>query len=153
MQSKKGGKQYFVRDKAVPWYKSKQFSIGIMLFSIAVWFACSMRTLNTINFETKRLILRSEGCAYLQIHHFQTHTYPITNTCVAEAPFKYLPFSDNGLIWADDESTVFVNGSQIVAVEALPDRPWPPARRRDFTYVAIGTLVYLGIFIFMVVNF
>jgi hypothetical protein len=153
MHNKNTSKNYFTREKNVPWYKGPGFSIGMMLLSTSIWFGYSMRTLNSIDYVQKRLILRSEGCAYLHIHNLQTRPYPITNTCTIEVPFKYLTFSDNGLIWADDQSTVFVNGSQIVAVEALPDQPWPPARHRDFSYVAICTLVYFAILTFLFIKF
>lgn len=154
MQNQNSSKKYFIRDKSKPWYKNPSLSIGCMLLCTAVWFVCGVRTLSTNDFETKRLILRSEGCAYLQIHNLQTQHYSIANTCMAEVPFKYMSFSNTGVIWADDgKNNVFVNGSQIVAVEALPDQPWPAERRRNSIYVAIGTLFYMSIMFFLFATF
>lgn len=152
MQNKNSGKQYFVRDKNTPWYRGQLFSIGLMLLSVALWFIGTSHALGKFNFKPKLLIVRSEGCAYLQLHKIHTKPYPIANTCAAEVPFKYLPFSENGVISVDDDQNdVFVNGSQIVAVEALPDRPWTSEQRRQALIAAIGTLALVAFMTFMLV--
>ena len=150
MQNKKGGKQYFVRDESTPWYRGQLFTVGVMLLSTALWFVSSLTSLHTVDFKPRLLILRSEGCAYLQLHKVQTKPYPIANTCAAEVPFKYRPFSENGdILGSEEHDEVFVNGSQIVATEALPDRPWTPAQRREAIRFALGTLLYISIFTLM----
>ena len=142
MQSKNSGKQYFVRDKNTPWYRDQLLTACLMLLSVSLWSVVTSHFLGKSDSKPKLLIVRNEGCAYLQLHKIQTKPYPIANTCAAEVPFKYLPFSENGVVPGDDDQNdVFVNGSQIVAVVVLPDRPWTVEQRRQALISAIGTYV------------
>jgi hypothetical protein len=140
MGNKSGGKKYLVSDKSKPWYIHPTFGLAVMLGSLFIWFGSALYITSQLNIKPKLLILRSEGCAYLQLHNIQTKPYPIEHTCSAE-----VPLTENGPIYASDEIQLVVHDSQIVAVEPLPDRPWTPRQHRLAIYLAVGSAVLIGI--------
>lgn len=153
MQCKSSNKKFLSSDENKPWYRHSAFLIMIMLVNLISWFVGSLYVSQQLDIKPKRLILKSEGCAYLELHHIQTSPYPIEHTCSAEVPFRYLPFSESGVAHIDEENDVVVNGSQIVAVESLPDRPWTAKQRRLAIYGAIGTVAMVGIMTLIFISF
>ena len=148
MENKSGSKKNLVSDKSKPWYRHPTFGIVVMLGSLFIWFGSSLYITSQLEIKPKLLILRSEGCAYLQLHNIQIKPYPIEHTCSAE-----VPLTKNGTIYASDEIQLVVHDSQIVAVEPLPDLPWTPRQHRLAIYLAVGSAVLIGIFASMFVLF
>ena len=152
MQNQPRHKKYLVRDKTKSWYKSPMLALGVTLTFLAIWFVFGIYVDSQLEIKPRLLILRSEGCAYLQLHHIPTQPYPIEHTCTAEVPFTYALFSQGGVIHAD-ELNLALSDSQIVAVEPLADRPWTQKQRNLALWFGMGTLTMIGMVAWMFIAF
>ena len=148
MQNPPRHKKYLVRDKTKPWYKSPMLALGVTLTFLAIWFVFGIYVDSQLEIKPRLLILRSEGCAYLQLHHIPTQPYPIEHTCTAEVPFTYALFSQGGVIHSD-ELNLALSDSQIVAVEPLPYRPWTPDQQRLALWFCFSTFMMIGMMAWM----
>ncbi len=148
MQNEASGKKHLVRDTSKPWYRAPGVLIMVTLGSTIIWFIGTNYVALQLDIKPKLLILRSEGCAYVQLHHIQTKPYPIEHTCSAE-----VPVNEYGKIYAPDKTQLVVNENQIIATEPLPDRPWTTEQQRLAIYGAIGTVVFIGLMVLVLATF
>jgi hypothetical protein len=148
MENKSGSKKYLVSDTSKPWYRAPGVLIMVTLSSTIIWFIGTNYVALQLDIKPKLLILRSEGCAYVQLHHIQTRPYPIEHTCSAE-----VPVNEYGKIYAPDKTQLVVNENQIVATEPLPDQPLTTEQHRLAIYGAIGTVVFIGLMVLVLAAF
>lgn len=122
------------------WFQSPVFLILAMMLCQILWLAGINFVSQQLDVKPNLLVLKSEGCSYLQSHHIQTMPYKIEHTCSAE-----VRMTATGKIYISDDVSIFVNENQIIATESLPDRPWTPRQHRLAMYLGIGTLVFFSI--------
>jgi len=130
-----------------PWYLSRALAVCVFVAMFFSWLI-SFRFISEAALDPSLVILKSEGCAYLQHHHIGMIPYPSDGTCAAEVQFRREPFGEGGLIILEDRNLT-ISGHRIIAVEPINDRPLSPEQRRLWAYMAIVTVPMLGALLWM----
>jgi hypothetical protein len=131
-----------------PWHRTPAVLILLMMVNLIIWMAGMNYLTLRLDIKPKLLILKSEGCTYLQLHNIQTKPYQIEHTCTAE-----VTMTKNGQINISDDVSISIHESQIIATETFSDRPWTPEQHRILTYLAIGTLEFFSVMALILMAF
>jgi hypothetical protein len=148
MKNDRDNKQNVPQAPSKPWYRTPAVLILLMTVSLILWMASMNYLTLSLDIKPKLLIIKSEGCTYLQLHNIPTKPYQIEHTCTAE-----VTMTKNGQINISDAVSISIHESQIIATETLPDRPWTPEQHRLLTYLAISTLVFFSIMALILMAF
>lgn len=134
------------------WYQSQGLAVSmslIALFNIMV----SIDVL-TWQMENKPsiLILKNEGCSYLQQFGIPTQSHTIESTCSLKAEFRSHLIGDGGVIIYQDRR-IKIADDLIVAVETIQQSRWAPEHQGMWIWLGFSLLLVFCMLTWMVITF
>ena len=122
-----------------PWYKSQNLAVSIFGVAFISWLI-SFSVLGDMGSNPTLLILMSDGCTYMRYHNISTNPYPAEGACTVEAQFIPHLFGNGGVIKIDGRR-LDISGNQIIATEAIEDRPYTARQKRLLAWMALHTVI------------
>ena len=109
-----------------PWYQSSGLALIVCCLCGVICLGTLFAMLATTRQPTV-LILKRDGCTYLQYHHIETRAYPADGMCAAQVTFDRHGFDAGGTVILADRNLEMPE-AQIATVEVITNAPESPAQ-------------------------
>lgn len=126
------------------WFRSRKV-IGLIAGACLInWMLTGSYVAGQLEIQTTKLVLKQEGCAFIQAKGIVVTQSESTGTCTTILPFRPHVSGPGGTIYMTDQRIV-VADSQIIAVEELRDEEWSPRERNLMIWLGLSfTLLVLA---------
>jgi|GEM_PF-1363399 len=138
----KDGHQPSKTNKRRPWYKSEQISGRFFAVTFMLWFTTGAYIAGQLNAMPTRVMLKSEGCAYLHHRQIATQPYDLSGICTVSAPFISHLISGGG-VFKLASGDIEIADNQIVAIEEIKDVPFSLAQKLMIAWLCINTTLLI----------
>lgn len=127
---------YFYR-KNTPWFRSRKV-IGLIVGACMVnWLLTGSYVAGQMEIQPTKLVLKQEGCAFIQAKGLAVSQQVSTGTCSTTLPFRANVSDAGGTIYIYDQPIV-ISDSQIIAVEEPRDMEWSPHQRSLLSWLCLS---------------
>ncbi|MDP2816171.1 MAG: hypothetical protein Q8O19_05785 [Rectinemataceae bacterium] len=134
------------------WYQSQGLALSMSLISLFNL----MVSINVLPWQMVSnpsiLILKSQGCSYLQQFGIPTQAHTIESTCSLEAEFRPHIIGDGGLIVYQDRR-ITIADNLIVAVETIQLSLWAPEHQGMWIWLGFSLILVFCMLTWMVTTF
>lgn len=150
MQSETGSKKYFVRAPN-HWYNSRKLTASLLAVTSMIWLLSTPYLVGQLNSTPTLVILKSDGCAYLQHKQIATQSYGIEGVCTISAPFRANLIGSGGVIEFGDRQ-IKIADNQIIAIEEIKDSALSPKQKNILIGLCISSVFLIGTMILAFVS-
>ena len=134
------------------WYQSQGLAVSMCLIALFNM----MVSIDVLTWKMENnpsvLILKSQGCSYLQQFGIPTQSHMIESTCSLEAEFRPHLIGDGGLIVYQDRR-ITIADNLIVAVETIQQSRWAPEHQGMWIWLAFSLILVFCMLTWMVITF
>ncbi len=132
-----GSKNTFSTRKRAQWYRSRKV-VGLIAGACLInWMLTGSYVAGQLEIQPTKLVLKQEGCAFIQAKGLAVTQSESTGACTANLPFRPHVSGAGGTIYTGDQRMV-VADSQIIAVEELRDEEWSPRQRNLMIWLGLS---------------
>ena len=111
------------------WRSPRRIVLHLTVIAAALWLFLSAIVLGQMQIKMTNVILKREGCAFVQQYGVHTQPAEVANTCEAKVIFRSNLFGSGGRIYLDDGSPLHLSDNQFVAVSSQGVLPWTTSQR------------------------
>lgn len=118
--------------------------VFITIIGFFIWIMLFGQFSRSLQYQSTRLIMRSAGCHYVELHNLPTHAYSVPDTCSVTASFR-----SGGGGWGGEilqgASYIELADNQILVAEVLPEQPWTEPQISAAKWFGLVGLALLGL--------
>lgn len=134
-----------------PWFKSRKV-IGLIAGACLInWMLTGSYVAGQLEIQPTKLVLKQEGCAFIQAKGLAVTHIESTGSCTAILPFRPHVSGAGGTIYMGDQRIV-VADSQIIAVEKLRDAEWSPRVRNLMIWLGLSFALLVLAAVWMIID-
>lgn len=134
------------------WYQSQGLALSMCLIAVFNMMVSSAIILGQMGNNPSILILKSQGCSYLQQFGIPTQSHTIESTCSLKAEFRPHLIGDGGLIVYQDRR-ITIADNLIVAVETIQQSRWAPEHQGMWIWLGFSLILVFCMLTWMVITF
>lgn len=127
-----GSKITFSTRQQTKWFRSRKV-VGLIAGACLInWMLTGSYVAGQLEIQPTKLVLKQEGCAYIQSKGLAVTQQESTGACTTILPFRTHVSGASGTIYMSDQRFEIAD-SQIIAIEELRDAEWSP-RQQDLMF-------------------
>lgn len=134
------------------WYQSQGLAVSMCLIALFNM----MVSIDVLTWKMENnpsvLILKSQGCSYLQQFGIPTQSHTIESTCSLKTEFRPHLIGDGGLIIYQDRR-ITIADNLIVAVETIQQSRWGPEHKGMWIWLGFSLILVFCMLTWMVITF
>lgn len=134
------------------WYTSPTFITILVFHAILIWFVVTTRESRVFDIKPTHLILKNDGCYFLNMNGIETKAIEPRNGCSVLVPFRQNMFGNGGLITLGDKQ-IMIADDQVVIVGSVEDQPWTPEQTKAAIVILVSTMIMFGMLAWLVLGF
>jgi len=144
-------KNTFTTRNNARWFRSRKV-IGLIAGACLInWMLTGSYVAGQLEIQPTKLVLKQEGCAFIQAKGLAVSQRESTGTCTTILPFRTNVSGAGGTIYMSDQRIV-VADSQIIAIEELRDTDWSSRQRSLMTWLGLSFALLLLSAVWMIID-
>ena len=130
-----------------PWYASSGLALCSVFVSFIIWIVIFGMTAGDFEIKPTQMILKNDGCSYLQQIGIPTKISENGSNCTVNVPYRSNTFGNGGVIVLDDDRQIRMTDTQVVIVGSIENPRWSQSQKTSAILMAASSIFMVGMMV------